>query len=219
MRCGENWAWGIQIHNCCCLERAGGGRGTKERVRRRGGEEEGRGPRSPLRWNEGGWALHPSFHPLVPFSSRHRRWHRSQSIKYIRGSSGFRDLFARSLVASPRRHHRAGQDPPCYWDKETRCGAAAGGHLDVLKWARSQDPPCHWDPEWCATLAAMDPNRHPVDRGELAKDRTTLTCPCHVIPLPYSDPKYTLLLFCFVFVSFLPSPSPRSPNTSSFPSR
>ena len=31
----------------------------------------------------------------------------------------------------------------CPWDSETCSHAAAGGHLEVLKWARDND--CEWD--------------------------------------------------------------------------
>ena len=33
----------------------------------------------------------------------------------------------------------------CPWDKDTRAGAAEGGHLEVLQWARANG--CPWDEE------------------------------------------------------------------------
>lgn len=33
----------------------------------------------------------------------------------------------------------------CPWDERVCWMAAYGGHIHVLKWARSQNPPCRWD--------------------------------------------------------------------------
>ena len=45
------------------------------------------------------------------------------------------------------------QDPPFPWYEETCTWAAYGGHFDVLKWVRDQDPPCPWN-EWSCANAA-----------------------------------------------------------------
>merc|ERR1711907_284901 len=55
------------------------------------------------------------------------------------------------------------QDPPCPWNKWTCEGAAKGGHLDVLKWARSQDPPCPWSRDECRERARRYGHQHVVD--------------------------------------------------------
>ena len=39
------------------------------------------------------------------------------------------------------------QDPPCPWNEWTCTYAAGGGHLEALKFLRAQDPPCPWDDE------------------------------------------------------------------------
>ena len=50
------------------------------------------------------------------------------------------------------------QDPPCPWDSDVCYNAAFGGHLEVLRWARSQG--CPWDedlfPHQQATCAAAE---------------------------------------------------------------
>ena len=39
----------------------------------------------------------------------------------------------------------------CEWDADTCSSAAAGGHLEVLKWARERD--CPWDKFTCEYAA------------------------------------------------------------------
>ena len=39
----------------------------------------------------------------------------------------------------------------CPWDEKTCAGAALGGHLQVLQWARAND--CPWDKRTCAGAA------------------------------------------------------------------
>lgn len=45
------------------------------------------------------------------------------------------------------------QNPPCPWDELTCAWAAEGGYLGVLQWARAQNPPCPWDGQTCANAA------------------------------------------------------------------
>ena len=45
------------------------------------------------------------------------------------------------------------QDPPFPWYEETCTNAAAGGHLNVLRFLRAQDPPCPWGWLTCAWAA------------------------------------------------------------------
>ena len=45
------------------------------------------------------------------------------------------------------------QTPPCPWDGNTCEAAAENGQLDVLQWLRSQTPPCPWGRYTCAAAA------------------------------------------------------------------
>lgn len=60
------------------------------------------------------------------------------------------------------------KDRGCDRDERVCWVAAYGGHIGVLKWARSQRPPCHWD---CMTVKVAKNRKHPgivkyaVDNG------------------------------------------------------
>ena len=43
----------------------------------------------------------------------------------------------------------------CEWDSWTCWGAAKGGHLEVLRWARENG--CPWNPSECLTASAQQP--------------------------------------------------------------
>ena len=45
------------------------------------------------------------------------------------------------------------QDPPCPWDERTCACAAGKGHLEVLKFLRGQEPPCPWTARTCTCAA------------------------------------------------------------------
>jgi len=46
------------------------------------------------------------------------------------------------------------QSPPAPWDSSTCHGAARGGHLGLLQWARAQTPPAPWDASTCSGAAS-----------------------------------------------------------------